>query len=108
MEAYVSIRDDLSTVREARWEEMDLQRGEWTIPPERMKNRREHRVPLAERAEEILAEAKENAVGSEWVLLSPRGLQLKDFDFSRRRWPSDRLRQRLVGEFKRRGFAAST
>ena len=69
-------------VRGARWEEIDLEGGEWTIPPGRMKNRREHRVPLSARAREILAEAREHAPGSEWVFPSPMGLQLKDFDFS--------------------------
>ena len=69
-------------VRGARWEEMNLEGGEWTIPPERMKNQREHRVPLAQRAREILAEAKEHTAGSEWVFPSPTGLQLKDFNFS--------------------------
>ena len=36
----------------------------------------------AVRAREILAEAKEHTPRSEWVFPSPRGLQLKDFDFS--------------------------
>ena len=61
---------------------MNLEGGEWAIPPERMKHQREHRVPLAQRAWEILAEAGEHAAGSEWVFPSPRGLQLKDFNFS--------------------------
>ena len=69
-------------VRGARWEEIDVEGGEWTIPPERMKHKREHRVPLAERAREILAEAKEHTAGPEWVFPSPMGLQLKDFNFS--------------------------
>ncbi len=30
----------------ARWEEIDLEAKIWTIPPERMKKRREHRIPL--------------------------------------------------------------
>ena len=37
----------------AQVEEFDLQRGIWTIPPERMKARKEHRVPLSKRAREI-------------------------------------------------------
>ena len=43
-------------VRGARWEEIDLEGGEWTIPAERMKGWREHWVPLSARAREILAE----------------------------------------------------
>jgi integrase len=38
----------------ARWSEIDLDRGVWTVPKERMKAGREHRVPLSERAKEIL------------------------------------------------------
>lgn len=38
----------------ARWSEMDLEAGAWTIPAERMKAHKEHRVPLADRAIEIL------------------------------------------------------
>jgi integrase len=38
----------------ARWEEIDLDRGVWTVPPQRMKGGREHRVPLPKRALEIL------------------------------------------------------
>ena len=34
-------------VRGARWGEIDVAGGVWTIPPERMKGRRGHRVPLA-------------------------------------------------------------
>ncbi|MCL1825993.1 MAG: integrase arm-type DNA-binding domain-containing protein [Betaproteobacteria bacterium] len=33
-------------VREARWEEIDLGESTWTIPAERMKAGKEHRVPL--------------------------------------------------------------
>ena len=49
-------------VRGACWEEIDVEGGEWTIPAERMKNRREHRVPLSARVREILAEAKAHVV----------------------------------------------
>ena len=37
-------------VRDARWTEIDLQGAVWTIPGERMKAGREHRVPLSARA----------------------------------------------------------
>ena len=39
----------------ARWSEIDLEAGTWTIPAERMKGGKEHTVPLSERAIEILA-----------------------------------------------------
>lgn len=38
----------------ARWEEIDLDKQVWTIPPTRMKAGREHRVPLSPRAVEII------------------------------------------------------
>jgi integrase len=45
-------------VLRATWEEIDLDEKTWTIPAERMKTGREHRVPLARRAVEILKRAK--------------------------------------------------
>ena len=69
-------------VRGARWEEVDLEGGVWTIPAERMKSRREHRVPLSARAREILAEAKAHAPRSEWVFPSARRLVLPSFEFA--------------------------
>ena len=41
------------TIR-AKWSEIDAQEGVWTIPAERMKGGREHRVPLSDRVIEIL------------------------------------------------------
>lgn len=43
-----------SEIREARWEEFDLNAGLWIIPAERMKRRREHVVPLPHQAIELL------------------------------------------------------
>lgn len=43
-------------VRKARWEEFDLKKGVWTIPAERMKMDRPHRVPLPACAVEMLNE----------------------------------------------------
>jgi integrase len=40
----------------ARWDEIDLEVRTWTVPAGRMKNGREHRVPLSDRALEILQE----------------------------------------------------
>ena len=45
-------------VRRARWDEVDLDGEVWTIPAERMKANREHRVPLSCRAAEILRTAR--------------------------------------------------
>lgn len=38
----------------ATWDEIDLERGEWLIPAQRMKAGREHRVPLSKRAVSLL------------------------------------------------------
>ena len=41
-------------VLRARWEEFDLDQAVWTIPANRMKAGREHRVPLSKRALKIV------------------------------------------------------
>ncbi len=69
-------------VRGACWAEIDLEGGVWTISAERMKSRREHRVPLSARAREILAGAKAHAPRSELVFPSARGLVLPSFEFA--------------------------
>lgn len=43
----------------AQWSEFDLTRKIWTVPAERMKAGREHRVPLSTRALQILSETAE-------------------------------------------------
>ncbi len=47
----------------ATWREIDLEAAIWTIPRERMKAGREHRVPLTDRAVEILTELSELSTG---------------------------------------------
>jgi integrase len=51
----------------AKWAEFDLAAKVWTVPPERMKMRREHRVPLSSRCLEILHSAKELNPSGEYV-----------------------------------------
>lgn len=41
-------------VRLARWVEIDFNSNSWTIPAERMKMKKEHRVPLSMQAIELL------------------------------------------------------
>ena len=50
-------------VRCATWNEIDTDAATWTVPGERMKAGREHRVPLTARALEILAEARSLRTG---------------------------------------------
>jgi integrase len=47
----------------ARWSELDLENKVWVIPPERMKQKRQHRVPLSERCMAILALQREYRQG---------------------------------------------
>lgn len=70
-------------VRLARWHEFDMESGVWTIPAERMKAGRSHRVPLPARALEILNEAEEYAGRGEWVFASPTGRTLSDSTLSK-------------------------
>jgi len=61
-------------VRYATWHEIDLDARLWTVPAERMKMDREHRVPLSDTALAVLAEAKALAVREgELVFPSPPG-----------------------------------
>jgi integrase len=43
-------------LRQAEWQEFDLERAVWTIPPERMKMRRPHSVPLSRQVVDRLKE----------------------------------------------------
>jgi len=71
-------------VREARWDEIDLDRAEWIIPPERMKMKREHRIPLPRRAVDLLTEAKGLDDGSGLVFPGTRqGRPLSDMTLSK-------------------------
>lgn len=64
-------------VRGAKWSEIDLRARIWTIPGERMKAGREHRVPLAEEVIALLANLPRED-GLDHVFLAPRGGQLSD------------------------------
>ena len=55
----------------ARWSEIDLAARMWTIPGERMKAGREHRVPLSARAIEILSGLPRED-GSDFVFIGDR------------------------------------
>lgn len=46
-------------LRHARWAELDFEQAVWTVPSERMKMRRAHKVPLPEHALELLLELRE-------------------------------------------------
>ena len=58
--------------RLATWDEIDLGSATWTVPADRMKSGKQHRVPLSDQALAILAEAKKLADGSKLIFPSPR------------------------------------
>ena len=60
-------------VRGAVWPEFGLEAAVWTIPGERMKGGRAHRVPLSDRALSLLDEARALDDGSGLVFPSPVG-----------------------------------
>ena len=72
-----------SEVRLARWDEVDLESGTWTVPAGRMKAKRDHRVPLSARALQILNEARELSGGSGLVFPSAHGRALSDNTISK-------------------------
>ncbi len=64
-------------VRLATWDEIDLTTNMWVIPAERMKAKREHRVPLSDAAVKLLT-ALPRMAGTQLVFPAPRGGALSD------------------------------
>ena len=60
-------------VRAITWEEIDFETATWTVPAVRMKAKLDHRVPLSDRAMEILEHQKKETGGSGIVFPSVRG-----------------------------------
>lgn len=68
-------------VRGALWSEIDLERGIWTVPAERMKMDRPHRVPLSAEAVALLR-ALPRMEGNNLVFPAARGGMLSDMSIS--------------------------
>ena len=68
-------------VRGAKWREIDLVGKVWTIPGDRMKAGKEHRVPLSDAAVALL-KAIPRVKGSDFVFPAPRGGALSDMALS--------------------------
>ncbi|WP_186010898.1 tyrosine-type recombinase/integrase [Burkholderia gladioli] len=66
--------------RGARWSEIDLDAGVWRVPPERMKLKKEHRVPLAPDVVTFLKALPRRDPGDPEALVfpSPRGKLFSD------------------------------
>ncbi|MPW28421.1 tyrosine-type recombinase/integrase [Agarivorans sp. B2Z047] len=56
----------------ARWAEIDVERGIWVIPAERMKMKREHIIPLTQQTLSILEALRPFSGHREYVFPSPR------------------------------------
>jgi integrase len=68
-------------VRGATWDEIDLEAGVWTVPAERMKAEKEHRVPLTEAAKALL-EGMDRMGDSPFIFPAARGGALSDMALS--------------------------
>lgn len=69
--------------RLARWEEINLDSATWTVSAERMKAGRPHRVPLSERALELLREARAYSDHTGLVFPSERAKALSNMTLSK-------------------------
>jgi integrase len=65
----------------ARWDEFDVGAKTWTVPAGRMKAAREHRVPLSDRAIEILTTIPTEK-GNPFVFIGPRARGLSNMAMS--------------------------
>ncbi len=68
-------------VRGATWAEIDVEAAVWTVPGERMKAGKEHRVPLSQSAIRLLI-GLPRIEGTELVFPAPRGGQLSDMSLT--------------------------
>ena len=70
-------------VRGARWDEIDLEKAVWTVPADRMKGGRDHRVPLSDQAIKVLREAQSSTDSSGLVFPSVTGRVMSDSTLSK-------------------------
>ena len=68
-------------VRGATWDEIDLDRGMWSVPAARMKSGREHRIPLSPRAIALLEDLP-RLQDNPLVFPGARGSQMSDMTLS--------------------------
>ncbi|MEL7488791.1 MAG: integrase arm-type DNA-binding domain-containing protein [Pseudomonadota bacterium] len=61
-------------LRQAHWEEFDFGAAVWSIPAERMKMRRAHKVPLPKQAIDILQELKRQSFDTALAFPGPRSI----------------------------------
>ncbi|MET4161955.1 integrase [Marinobacterium sp. MBR-111] len=68
-------------VRHATWDEIDLAAKVWTVPADRMKAHKDHRVPLSDAVLELLQRTP-RMEGSNLLFTAPRGNALSDMSIS--------------------------
>lgn len=69
-------------IRGATWREIDLDNMVWTVPGDRMKNGRTHKVPLCPDAVDLLKSLPRDH-DTDLVFVSPRGKQLSDMTLTK-------------------------
>ena len=69
--------------RGTRWDEIDFEKRVWTVPPDRMKTRETHSVPLSDRALAVLEAASQCRDESGLVFPSPTGRELSNVVLSK-------------------------
>lgn len=61
-----------SEAAKTRWSEINFEIAVWTLPSERMKNKREHKIPLSQQSLEILSVMKKISGNRDFVFPSSR------------------------------------
>ena len=84
----------------AKWDEIDFKAAVWTVPAERMKAGREHRVPLSDRAVELLLELQKTRIGDLIFPGQKAGKGLSDMSLSA-------VLRRLEADATTHGFRSS-
>lgn len=84
----------------AKWSEFDLEKGIWTVPPERMKAGREHRVPMSGAALQIIKGMAEARAG-EFVFGTGPNRAISNMTMAKA------LKTAGAGEFTVHGFRSS-
>ena len=59
-------------IRHAEWDEIDIEKGTWSIPAEKMKRRKPHVVPLCRQAVELLKVLREKTGRGRYIFPSAR------------------------------------
>lgn len=87
-------------VRGATWLEIDLESKTWTIPAERMKAGKEHRIPLSDEAITLIKNISQLS-NSKYIFPAPRNGQLSDMSLT------GTLRRMNFGHITQHGFRST-